>query len=44
MARGRLVKAGTVEEMRGGRSLDDVFVELVGAEVGGLEGLAWLES
>jgi ABC-2 type transport system ATP-binding protein len=44
IAQGRVVAAGTLEEVRAGRALDDAFVELVGAEVGGSEGLAWLAS
>jgi ABC-2 type transport system ATP-binding protein len=44
IAAGRVLGAGTVDEVRGDRTLDDAFVELVGAEVGGAEGLAWLAS
>jgi ABC-2 type transport system ATP-binding protein len=44
IAQGRVVAAGTLDAVRGGRALDDAFVELVGAEVGGSEGLAWLAS
>ena len=42
MARGEVVAAGPLAEVRGGRSLEDAFVELVGVEVGGGEGLSWL--
>jgi ABC-2 type transport system ATP-binding protein len=41
---GHVLAAGTVAEVRGDGSLDDAFVRLVGAEVGGAEGLAWLAS
>jgi len=44
VAGGRVLAAGRVDDVRGGRALDDVFVELVGAQVGGAEGLAWLAS
>jgi ABC-2 type transport system ATP-binding protein len=44
IARGKVLASGTLDEVRGGRSLDDVFVDLVGAEVGGAEGLVWLAS
>jgi ABC-2 type transport system ATP-binding protein len=44
MNEGRVVAAGPIDEVRGGRSLDDVFVELVGARVAGKEELSWLAS
>jgi ABC-2 type transport system ATP-binding protein len=44
IAAGRVLAAGTMDEVRGERTLEEVFVALVGAEVGGSEGLAWLES
>jgi ABC-2 type transport system ATP-binding protein len=44
IAGGRLRAAGSLDEVRGGRSLEAVFVELVGAEIGGTEGLTWLAS
>ena len=44
IAAGRVAAAGPVEEVRGGRGLEEVFVELVGARTGGAEGLAWLAS
>ncbi|MER7704033.1 ABC transporter ATP-binding protein [Kitasatospora sp. NPDC097605] len=44
IAGGRVAAAGTVAEVRGGRALEDVFVELVGARTGGAEGLEWLAS
>lgn len=40
---GRILAAGTLEEVRAGQSLEDRFVELVGGRRGG-EGLAWLHS
>jgi ABC-2 type transport system ATP-binding protein len=43
IARGRLVAAGTLDEVRGGGSLDDAFVRLVGAHISS-EGLSWLAS
>jgi ABC-2 type transport system ATP-binding protein len=44
MADGRVRAAGTLDEVRGGRSLETAFVDLVGAEIGGAEGLAWLAT
>jgi ABC-2 type transport system ATP-binding protein len=44
IAKGRLVASGTVAEVRGGGSLDDAFVRLVGAQARGAEGLSWLMS
>ena len=43
MAAGRLVAVGPTDVVRGGRPLEDVFVELVGAGSSG-EGLSWLGS
>lgn len=39
---GRVVAAGPVAEVAGGVALEDRFVELVGAEAGGADGLGWL--
>lgn len=39
---GRVVAAGTVAEVAGGIPLEDRFVELVGAETTGTDGLSWL--
>jgi ABC-2 type transport system ATP-binding protein len=39
---GKVVAAGTVEEVRAGGSLEDAFVTLVGASTRGAEGLTWL--
>jgi ABC-2 type transport system ATP-binding protein len=44
ITRGRVVASGPVESVRGGRSLEEVFVDLVGGVVGGGEGLSWLAS
>jgi ABC-2 type transport system ATP-binding protein len=44
MARGRVVASGPLEEVRGEQSLEERFVDLVGARTGGNEGLAWLAS
>ena len=44
MAKGRVVADGPLDAVRGGRTLEEAFVELVGAEVGGDEALAWLAS
>jgi ABC-2 type transport system ATP-binding protein len=44
MARGRVVAAGTLDQVRGEGSLDDAFVRLVGARVKAAEGLSWLGS
>jgi ABC-2 type transport system ATP-binding protein len=44
IARGRLVAAGTLDQVRGGGSLDDAFVRLVGARIDPSGGLAWLTS
>ena len=43
IAGGSLLAAGTVDEVRGGRTLEDRFVDLVGGRKEG-EGLAWLRS
>jgi ABC-2 type transport system ATP-binding protein len=42
VADGRVVAGGTVDEVRAGGTLEDAFVELVGASTRGAEGLAWL--
>ncbi|MBD8078143.1 ABC transporter ATP-binding protein [Cellulosimicrobium arenosum] len=43
VAGGHLLAAGTIDEVRGGASLEDRFVELVGGRQS-TEGLAWLRS
>jgi ABC-2 type transport system ATP-binding protein len=42
MDRGRVLAAGTVDEVRAGASLEDRFVELVGGRRETGEGLSWL--
>jgi ABC-2 type transport system ATP-binding protein len=44
MADGRVRAAGTLDDVRAGRTLEEAFVDLVGAEIGGAEGLAWLAT
>lgn len=44
MARGRILAQGPMSEVRQGRDLEARFVELVGAQTGAGEGLAWLAS
>ncbi len=43
IAAGRVLAEGTVDDVRGGRTLEEVFVELVGGRSTG-EGLAWLRT
>ena len=42
MHQGRLIAEGPIEELRGGRRLEEVFVDLVGAHVSDDGALAWL--
>ncbi len=42
--RGRVAAAGPLDEVRDGRSLEDRFVELVGADVDDVKGPSWLAS
>src|SRR6201999_4018152 len=44
IAHGQVVASGELDEVRGGQSLGDAFVHLVGARTGGAEGLSWLAS
>jgi ABC-2 type transport system ATP-binding protein len=44
LARGRVVAAGRLDEVRDGQPLEDAFVHIVGARTGGAEGLSWLAS
>jgi ABC-2 type transport system ATP-binding protein len=39
-----VVASGPLDEVRGGQSLEDAFVDIVGARTGGAEGLTWLAS
>jgi ABC-2 type transport system ATP-binding protein len=41
---GRIVATGTTDEVRGGKTLQQAFIDLVGARAGGGEGLSWLGS
>ena len=41
---GRVAAAGALEEVRGARSLEDAFVELVGDPGDGIKELSWLSS
>jgi ABC-2 type transport system ATP-binding protein len=41
---GKIVASGTIEAVRGGRRLEDVFADLVGAAETDSAGLAWLRS
>ena len=43
VAGGRVLAAGTIEDVRAGRTLEERFVELVGGRSSG-EGLAWLRT
>jgi ABC-2 type transport system ATP-binding protein len=42
--RGRVLAAGTVEDVRAGSTLQQRFLDLVGFQASGEEGLAWLRS
>ncbi|HEV7976359.1 ABC transporter ATP-binding protein [Amycolatopsis sp.] len=44
ITKGRVVATGSVDDVRGGGSLEDAFVHLVGGRTGGAEGLSWLAS
>lgn len=44
IAKGAVVATGPLEEVRGGQSLEDAFVHIVGARTAGAEGLSWLAS
>jgi ABC-2 type transport system ATP-binding protein len=44
LAKGRVIAAGELDQVRGERSLEQVFVDLVGTPFDGGEGLAWLAS
>jgi ABC-2 type transport system ATP-binding protein len=41
---GQVIARGPIDYLRGGRRLEDVFADLVGAEDVDTEGLAWLRS
>jgi ABC-2 type transport system ATP-binding protein len=42
--KGRIVATGTTDEVRGGKTLQQAFIELVGGRASGEEGLSWLGS
>ena len=42
--KGKIVATGTVDEVRGGRTLQRAFIDLVGHRAGDEEGLSWLGS
>jgi ABC-2 type transport system ATP-binding protein len=41
---GRVIAEGAIDELRAGRRLEDVFVELVGARDAGADALGWLDG
>ena len=42
--KGKIVATGTTDQVRGGKTLQQAFIDLVGAKAGGGEGLSWLGS
>jgi ABC-2 type transport system ATP-binding protein len=44
IAAGKVMAAGSLDEVRGGQSLEDAFVGIIGARTDGAEGLSWLAS
>jgi len=42
--KGKIVATGTTDQVRGGKTLQQAFIDLVGAKAGGEEGLSWLGS
>jgi ABC-2 type transport system ATP-binding protein len=42
--KGRIVASGTLDEVRGGKTLQRAFIDLVGPRASGQEGLSWLGS
>ena len=42
--KGHIVATGTIDEVRGGKTLQRAFIDLVGPRAGGEEGLSWLGS
>jgi ABC-2 type transport system ATP-binding protein len=42
--KGRIVATGTTEQVRGGKTLQQAFINLVGSRADGGEGLSWLGS
>jgi len=41
---GHIVATGTIDQMRGGKTLQRAFIDLVGSRASGAEGLTWLGS
>jgi ABC-2 type transport system ATP-binding protein len=41
---GRVIAEGAIDDLRAGRRLEDVFVELVGAREAGADALGWLDG
>jgi len=44
LAKGKVVASGSLDEVRGAKSLEDAFVDIVGARADGAQGLSWLAS
>src|ERR1700734_2191652 len=44
ISKGRIVKTGTMQEVRGGKTLQQAFIDLVGPRASNEEGLTWLGS
>lgn len=44
VADGHVLAAGTVDDVRAGRTLEDTFVDLVGGRRTGMQGLEWLRT
>jgi ABC-2 type transport system ATP-binding protein len=42
--KGRILATGTTDEVRGGKTLQRAFIDLVGSKANGEEGLTWLGS
>ncbi len=42
--KGRIVATGTTDQVRGGKTLQQAFIDLVGSKATGEEGLSWLGS
>jgi ABC-2 type transport system ATP-binding protein len=42
--KGRIVATGTTDEVRGGKTLHQAFIDLVGSRANDGEGLSWLGS
>jgi ABC-2 type transport system ATP-binding protein len=42
--KGKIVETGTTQEVRGGKTLQQAFIDLVGPQSSDEEGLSWLGS